>query len=171
MNRVALLRKEAGMSQRDLASRLGVQASVVSKYENGSIKLSEDILRQLVIIFGGVSADFILGLSDDRRQGTSRAVPHVVWDTVELVEGADALSEENRAVLIGCVRDPRILTMMGQFRQLSRRSKRKLVDYMELLKIAEESGRLPKEEPEPSADPAAPDPGPGSAPASDSDEK
>ena len=66
MNRVSMLRKEAGLSQKELAARLGVQPSVVSKYENGGIQLQEDTLRQLVIIFDGVSADFILGLSDDR---------------------------------------------------------------------------------------------------------
>ena len=64
-----MLRKEAGLSQKELAARLGVQPSVVSKYENGGIQLQEDTLRQLVIIFDGVSADFILGLSDDRKHG------------------------------------------------------------------------------------------------------
>lgn len=141
MNRVSLLRKEAGLSQKELASRLGVQPSVVSKYENGGIQLQEDTLRQLVIIFGGVSTDFILGLSDDRKCGTSRTPPQIVWDAIALVEGADALSEENRNLLLNCVQDPETLALAGRFQRLSPKSKRRVVEYMDMLKLADEAAR------------------------------
>ena len=137
MNRVSMLRKEAGLSQKELAARLGVQPSVVSKYENGGIQLQEDTLRQLVIIFDGVSADFILGLSDDRKRGTSRATPQIVWDAVALVEGADTLSEENRTLLLDCIKDPEILALAGRFQRLSKKSKRRVVEYMDLLRLAD----------------------------------
>ncbi len=151
MNRVSMLRKEAGLSQKELAMRLGVQPSVVSKYENGGIQLQEDTLRQLVIIFGGVSTDFILGLSDDRKRGTSRTPPQIVWDAVALVEGADALSEENRALLLSCVKDPETLALAGRFQRLSQKSKRRVVEYMDLLKLADEAAKADKpQEPQPS---------------------
>lgn len=150
MNRVSLLRKEAGLSQKELASRLGVQPSVVSKYENGGIQLQEDTLRQLVIIFGGVSTDFILGLSDDRKCGTSHTPPQIVWDAIALVEGADALSEENRALLLNCVQDPETLALAGRFQRLSQKSKRRVVEYMDMLKLADEAAKADKlQEPRP----------------------
>ena len=141
MNRVSMLRKEAGLSQKELAARLGVQPSVVSKYENGGIQLQEDTLRQLVIIFDGVSADFILGLSDDRKRGTSRATPQIAWDAVALVEGADTLSEENRTLLLVCIKDPEILALAGRFQRLSRKSKRRVLEYVDLLKLADEQAK------------------------------
>lgn len=138
MNRVSMLRKEAGLSQRDLAARLGVQPSVISKYENGGIQLQEDTLRQLSIIFGGISVDFILGLSDDRKHGTSRTTPQIAWDALALIEGADALSEENRALLLNCVSDPETLALAGRFQRLSPKSKRRVIEYMDMLKLADE---------------------------------
>ena len=149
MNRVSMLRKEAGLSQKELAARLGVQPSVVSKYENGGIQLQEDTLRQLVIIFDGVSADFILGLSDDRKRGTSRATPQIVWDAVALVEGADTLSEENRTLLLDCIKDPEILALAGRFQRLSKKSKRRVVEYMDLLRLADEQAKTERQESQP----------------------
>lgn len=149
MNRVSMLRKEAGLSQKELAARLGVQPSVVSKYENGGIQLQEDTLRQLVIIFDGVSADFILGLSDDRKRGTSRATPQIVWDAVALVEEADTLSEENRTLLLDCIKDPEILALAGRFQRLSKKSKRRVVEYMDLLRLADEQAKTERQESQP----------------------
>lgn len=138
MNRISMLRKEAGLSQKELAARLGVQPSVVSKYENGGIQLQEDTLRQLSIIFGGVSVDFILGLSDDRKRGTSRSTPQIAWDTLALIEGADTLSEENRALLLDCIKNPEVLALAGRFQRLSKKSERRVVEYMDMLKLADE---------------------------------
>lgn len=75
MNRIRVLREEAKMTQRDLASRLGVEPAVVSKYENEKSGLSEGTLRMLALIFD-VSVDYILGLSDERKKGTTYSVPH-----------------------------------------------------------------------------------------------
>lgn len=144
MNRVAMLRKESGLSQKDLALRLGVQPSVVSKYENGGIQLQEDTLRQLVIIFEGVSTDFILGLSDDRQRGTSKTAPQIIWDAVALVEGADTLTEENRSLLLDCTKDPELLAIAGRFQRLSKRSKRRLIEYLDMLKLADEAAKAEK---------------------------
>ncbi|MBD5162526.1 MAG: helix-turn-helix transcriptional regulator [Oscillibacter sp.] len=150
MNRVSMLRKEAGLSQKELAARLGVQPSVVSKYENGGIQLQEDTLRQLSIIFGGVSVDFILGLSDDRKRGTSRSSPQIVWDAVALVEGANTLTEENRALLLDCIKDPEVLALAGRFQRLSKKSKRRVVEYMDMLKLADEAAKAERpQEPRP----------------------
>jgi len=65
MNRIKELRLEAGMKQQDLADRLQLARSLVSKYESGFVDLSTDVIRQLCEIFG-VTADYLLGFSDLR---------------------------------------------------------------------------------------------------------
>lgn len=139
MNRIRSLREEADMTQKELAARLGVKGgAVVSKYENGVNPLPEDTLRLLSIIFG-VSVDYILGLSDDRKKGTSLASPQLSWDALSLVEGADALSEEDRRIIFSCVKAPDLLAVVGKYTALSSRSQRKAVEYMDMLQIVEYS--------------------------------
>lgn len=137
MNRIRSLREEAGMTQKELAARLGVKGgAVVSKYENGVNPLPEDALRVLSIVFG-VSVDYILGISDDRKKGTSLASPQIEWDALSLVEGADALTDEERRLIFSCVKSPELLEVVGKYSALSSRSRRKAVEYMEMLKITE----------------------------------
>lgn len=85
--------------------------------------------------------DFILGLSDDRKRGTSRSTPQIAWDALALIEGADTLSEENRAMLLNCVQDPETLALAGRFQRLSQKSKRRVVEYMDMLKLADEAAK------------------------------
>lgn len=66
--RLALLRKEKGITQIELAERLGVTQSMVSDYENGVMRLHTDLIHQLTAILG-VSADDLLGLKPE-TQGT-----------------------------------------------------------------------------------------------------
>ncbi len=60
-NIIRQLREKHGYSQEELAMRLGVKRSAVSKYENGMLSLTQPILIALCDIFK-VSADYILGL-------------------------------------------------------------------------------------------------------------
>ncbi len=55
------LRKEAGLTQQQLASQLGVTKSVVSFYELQARSPSPEVLVKLTQIFH-VSADYLLGL-------------------------------------------------------------------------------------------------------------
>ncbi len=56
------LRKEAGMTQTDLAMRLGITKSVVSYYERQERSPSPDVLIKLTDIFH-VTADYLLGIT------------------------------------------------------------------------------------------------------------
>ncbi|WP_195540379.1 helix-turn-helix domain-containing protein [Eubacterium maltosivorans] len=67
MNNLKMLRQEKNWTQTDLANHLGVQASAISKYENGKLQLSDQLLVQLSTIFD-VSVDFILGNSSLRSK-------------------------------------------------------------------------------------------------------
>lgn len=57
--RIALLRRQAGMSQAELAARMGVSASAVGMYEQGRREPSAEGLVALAEIFR-VSTDYLL---------------------------------------------------------------------------------------------------------------
>ena len=156
MNRLRSLREDAGMNQKDLAKRLGVADSVMSRYEGGTISLSEDALRQISIIFGGVSVDYILGLSDDKGLGGTKAarssyvLPQVASDLLALTDKFETLSEAERADLLRCAKNTEALAVAGRFIRLSQKSKRRVVEYMDLLRLADEQAKAVRQEPQPS---------------------
>lgn len=57
--RIALLRRQSGMSQKELAVRMGVSPSAVGMYEQGRREPDCTGLMKLAAIFG-VSVDFLL---------------------------------------------------------------------------------------------------------------
>ena len=72
MNRIKELRTAAGMKQSDLADRLKLVRTVVSKYELGQVDLSTETIAKLCQIFH-VTADYLLGLSSQRTAQISDA--------------------------------------------------------------------------------------------------
>lgn len=58
--RLTILRKDKGMSQADLARRLGVNRALISGYERGKFSPSEAQLMKLADVFG-VTTDYLLG--------------------------------------------------------------------------------------------------------------
>lgn len=64
--RLAALRKEKGITQIELAGRLGVAQSVVSDYETGALRLHGEVIAQLTAILG-ISADELLGLKPETQ--------------------------------------------------------------------------------------------------------
>ena len=67
--RLAELREQQGLTKEELAERVGVSTSTLSRLENGQIqKFSDEVLTALVREFN-VSADFLLGLTNipDRK--------------------------------------------------------------------------------------------------------
>ena len=69
--RLARLRKAAGMTQNELADELGTEQSRISSYESGRIRISVDLLTRLTKILG-VSADVLLGLKPGRKTSVQR---------------------------------------------------------------------------------------------------
>lgn len=59
-NTLKELRQKAGMTQKDLASKVGVTKSVISYYELSERSPSPEMLMKLAAIFH-VSTDFLLG--------------------------------------------------------------------------------------------------------------
>ncbi|HUH73688.1 MAG TPA: helix-turn-helix transcriptional regulator [Chitinophagales bacterium] len=57
---VAVLRKEKGISQTDLATQLGIHKNVLGRYERGEVLPSIDIARKIADILD-VSLDYLTG--------------------------------------------------------------------------------------------------------------
>ena len=66
-DRLKKLRQGEGLSQQQLADRLGVTKSVVSYYELRERYPSPEVLIKLSVIFH-TSTDFLLGLEKEHRQ-------------------------------------------------------------------------------------------------------
>lgn len=59
--RLKLLRVEAGLTQADIAAKLGISQQMYSKLENTDTPLDSGRLKMLCELYG-VSADYILGI-------------------------------------------------------------------------------------------------------------
>ena len=65
-SRIAQLRKERGLTQKELAERLAVTQPVVSDYENDVIRIPADVVVEIAKILT-VSTDELLGLKRETR--------------------------------------------------------------------------------------------------------
>ena len=66
MNRIAMLRKEKGLSQISLSLKLNVSQKMISAYENGKSEPSIATLMQMADIFN-TSVDYIIGYTNIRQ--------------------------------------------------------------------------------------------------------
>lgn len=83
--RIRLLRKARGMSQVELAKRLGVTKQSVSNWENDNIQPSIEMLIKLAGVFA-VSTDYLLGLSPGQYLDVGGLPLEVVAHLRQLVE-------------------------------------------------------------------------------------
>lgn len=71
--RLARLRKEQGLTQAELAERIGINQTSVSDYETGRLRLSDEMLARVALALK-VSADTILGLKGGVRRTNQATV-------------------------------------------------------------------------------------------------
>ena len=74
-SRLKKLREQHGLSQSELADKLGISRGSISFYENESRVPDINILRDICNLFS-VSSDYLIGLSDDPKQ-----IPTATQDT------------------------------------------------------------------------------------------
>ena len=67
--RLAKLRKDAGMSQLQLAEKLGITQSLISRYERGDRRMYDDLLAEVARILG-VTPNDILGIGATKKINT-----------------------------------------------------------------------------------------------------
>lgn len=65
--RIKELRKELGLSQNDLATKLGVSRSLVSAYELGTVVPPIDKIKEMSLMFD-VQMSYLTGETDKRRK-------------------------------------------------------------------------------------------------------
>ena len=68
--RLARLRKDRGMTQVELADRLGLVQSAVSSYERGALRLHGELIVELMAVLD-VTADELLGLTGKADKRTA----------------------------------------------------------------------------------------------------
>mgnify|MGYP005887289719 FL=1 len=73
-NQIKELRQSNGITQAELARRLGIAQSTLSYWEQGKYDIDNDSLRKLSIFFK-CSADCILGMKDIQREMPENIIP------------------------------------------------------------------------------------------------
>lgn len=92
--RIVDLREKLGMTQVELANKMGFDKSTMSKVENGTRKVSSDELEHLSSIFN-VSADYLLGTN---TSNSSKDVD-LKKDPVVLSYGGKPVSDEDMDII------------------------------------------------------------------------
>ena len=80
--RIKSLRLSASMTQEELASRLGVSAQAVSKWESGVNMPDILLLPELSVIFG-IRIDDLFDLTDEKR---FERIDNMIWNTRHISE-------------------------------------------------------------------------------------
>ena len=62
--RIMQVRKERGLTQKELAERIGIKRTLVTDYETGRLHLGDEMVTRFALALG-VSSDLLLGLSED----------------------------------------------------------------------------------------------------------
>lgn len=70
--RLARFRKAAGLSQKELADRIGVAQPIISRYEKGQRKLYDDMLAELAAVLE-ITPNDILGITSSKTRDAEAA--------------------------------------------------------------------------------------------------
>lgn len=99
MNRIAELRKEQGMTQKELADKINVNYVTLSRYENGERNPKIDKLDKMADIFG-VTVEYIIGRSNLKiSKKTRNLMAHANFSGIN-VEGELQTESNNEVSLL-----------------------------------------------------------------------
>lgn len=102
-NRLRELRKEKGLTLRDLAEKVNMSFSNIATLERGDSQLREDTAR-LFADFFNVSSDYLLGLSDNRNPVSTPSVSPVQDEAlIALYNQTEGLTKEQMEQVISYV--------------------------------------------------------------------
>lgn len=116
MNRIKMLRSQHSLTQNELANKLGVQSSAISKYENDQLQLSNELLIKTADFFN-VSTDYLLGRTD---------YPIPVRDVDQDLHDEHDYNEELDAFL----KDDEMSSMFYDYKNWSEEEKRNLLNIL-----------------------------------------
>jgi len=92
--RLSSLRRESGHNQRQVATDLGISQALLSHYENGAREPKLEFVVKACVYYN-VSADYILGRTDDRG-GEAERLAETIKETVTKLE--ELKLEENKLI-------------------------------------------------------------------------
>lgn len=102
MNRIALLRKEKGMTQVSLAIALNISQKMISAYENNKCEPSINTLKQIADIFG-TSVDYLIGYTDIKKPLDKLIQSGLSESECELINIYRELPENKQNIALGIV--------------------------------------------------------------------
>ena len=96
--KIKKLRKDRGWSQAELAEKLGVHLTHISRLETGRYAPSLELMKKLAELFE-VTTDYLLYESVD-NQGPINLQDKTILERMKLIE---ALEEQDRKIILGVV--------------------------------------------------------------------
>ncbi|MEE0858724.1 MAG: helix-turn-helix transcriptional regulator [Acutalibacteraceae bacterium] len=102
MNRIALLRKEKGMSQIALSMELNISQKMVSAYENGKSEPGITTLIHMADIFQ-TSVDYIIGYTNVKQPLDRIAQHRLTEDECTLLDDFRALPLKQQYIALGVI--------------------------------------------------------------------
>lgn len=105
-NKIKELRKAAGMTQTELAARLGISPSAVGMYEQGRREPDREMIIKLCTVFG-VSSDSLIGNAQSETKELSEVFDEftqVLSSHQGLMFDGVPLNEEDRTKLIDAIK-------------------------------------------------------------------
>ncbi|MBO8163607.1 MAG: helix-turn-helix domain-containing protein [Brevibacillus sp.] len=116
--RLKQLRKQQGLSQQELASRVGLNRSTYARYETDDNQADYETLQKLADFFG-TSIDYLLGRTD---------VPHPLTAGEPQADGSPAGSRDLQAI----ISEAPVLYFGGDPLELSAEEQEELLRHMRL---------------------------------------
>ncbi len=95
--RIRELREERGMTQGDLAAKIGKTKTVIGNIETGRSRIPDDYIFQFAEIFN-VSPDYLFGLTDARRRSYTSFLNA---DEQDLIKGFRKMNKAKKRILLG----------------------------------------------------------------------
>lgn len=132
MNRLKSLRIQNDLKQTELANKLGVQSSAISKYENGQLEISNELLVKIADIFS-VSTDYLLGRTDDPLP--VRDVDQDLQDDLDVeskwLNFLKTLSGDSMFYQYENIDEEQKLAIMDEYKEKLEKKKKKVAKFMD----------------------------------------
>lgn len=106
-DKIKALRQEKGITQSELAGKLGITTTALSFFESGSRIPNIEVLKSMAVIFG-VSSDYLLGIETSNKDLKTYAdVLAVLVPILELENiWAMSINEVSLQEYLDCINDP-----------------------------------------------------------------
>lgn len=100
------LRQEKGLTQKELAKKLGLTQAMISSIESGSKGASNDVELKIANFFG-VTIDYLRGLTDKKEHITIEGkvdmlLKHLIDSGI--IEDADNIDEDTQDLIMAMIR-------------------------------------------------------------------